>query len=542
VTATERALSLLHGLTIDEHGTTWGETATDWQRDDARAVLDVDTPGAPRRHLLTRPRGGRKTADAAGYLVSAMLCQAPAGAECYSFSVDKDNAAMVLRSMRELVVFSGLGGAVHMTESRAIQRVRFTEDGRTVPVDTALAAQYTPQAADSASANGLRPWLSVVDELSHWRDGREQRALMETLVSLLEKGDDRRLVAIMNAGAPEHFAHWWRKRAQDSRFWRINEVPGPLPYLTAEQLEALAGDIRMPWKRARLIDNVWTSGGSKLTAGADVEECLRETSQPLGPRPGNSYAIGVDLGHRRDLSVAAICHTEVGEERWVQGRRQVAGRRVVVDDLMVWKPRILIDGTRQHVQLADVEDWVLSAARTYRARVYLDLSQAASMEQSLIRQGVFAEAKQPTVSFNSKVAVTLYRLLADRAMSLPNDEDLADELRSIVLVETSPGIYKLDMDSNADDDLGHHDRVSAIGHAVHALLEGPQAVDFKPTPKVWFFDRVTQTYVDSPAKVSNYRGGPGFDRRASELRQKLRGVGVQVPEPAATGRGTRAWR
>jgi hypothetical protein len=96
---------------------------------------------------------------------------------------------------------------------------------------------------------------------------------------------------------------------------------------------------------------------------------------------------------------------------------------------MVWKPRILSDGTRQHAQLADVEDWVLSAARTYRAPLYLDLSLAASMEQSLIRQGVFAEAKEPTVSFNSKVAVTLYRLLADRAMSLPNDEDLADELR-----------------------------------------------------------------------------------------------------------------
>lgn len=474
MTATERALHLMHGLTVDERGTTWGESATDFQRADAAAVLDVDTPGGPRRHYLTRSRGGRKTADAAGYLLVAMLTQAPPGAECYSFSVDKENAALVLRSMRELVVYSGLQGAVRMNESRAVQLVKFQADGRTVAVDQALAVQYQPMAADSASANGLRPWFTVVDELSHWRDAKPQRDLFDTLLSLLEKGPDRRLVAIMNAGAPEHFSYARRNLAAKSQFWRLNEVPGPLPYLTASQLQALAEDLRLPWKIARLVNNVWTSGGSKLTAADDVEACMREGSMPLEPQRGFRYAIGVDLAHRKDFSAVAVCHTEVGEREFVDGRERITGRRVVVDDLKVWKPKIGEDGSRVHVELADVEAWTLAAARAYNARVYLDLSQAASMTQSLVRQGVVADARNPSVQFNSKVAIALYRLLSDRAMSLPLDEELADELRAIVLVESSPGIYKLDIDRD-DDSLGHHDRISAIGHAVHALLEGDLA-------------------------------------------------------------------
>jgi hypothetical protein len=530
VTATERAVSLMESLCVDEKGTTWGESATDWQREDARAVLDVDTPGVPRRHFLTRPRGGRKTADVAGYLIAGLLCQAPAGVECYSFSVDQKNAAMVLRSMRELVVFTGLQGAIRMTESRAVQLVRMTADGRTVTVDPALAAQYEPMAADSASANGLRPWFTVVDEWSHWRDARPQRDLSDTLLSLLEKGTDRRFVAILNAGAPEHFTYARRAIALKAPSWNVHEVPGPLPWLTPDQLESLKTDLRLPWKIERLINNVWTSGGSKLTAAEDVEHCLRDTISPLGPVRGLRYAVGVDLGHRKDFSAAAVCHTEIGEQQWKDGRLLQTGRRVVVDDLRVWKPRVLPDGTRVHVDLAEVEAWVAGAARMYGASVYLDLSQAAQMQQSLVQQGIRAEAHQPTQQLNSKIALSLYRLLADRLMSLPNDQELAEELARIVLVESSPGIYKLDIDRD-EESVGHHDRTSAIGFAVHALLHGPESADWPGYPT-----RIVQQ--GRWTHLRNDRGG--LSPAVAELRQR-----IKDPEPAGWRRvttGVRSWR
>jgi hypothetical protein len=55
------ALDLLLGLVLED-GRRWGDAASEWQRSDAEAILDLS---GPRLHYLTRPRGASKDGGSA---------------------------------------------------------------------------------------------------------------------------------------------------------------------------------------------------------------------------------------------------------------------------------------------------------------------------------------------------------------------------------------------------------------------------------------------------------------------------------------------
>src|SRR6186997_401840 len=88
VTMTDGAMRLLAALVLED-GRRWGEAAHPFQRDDACAVLDLS---GPRRHYLTRPRGGSKTSDCAGVSIAMLLEQAPPGSRAYAFAADQDQS------------------------------------------------------------------------------------------------------------------------------------------------------------------------------------------------------------------------------------------------------------------------------------------------------------------------------------------------------------------------------------------------------------------------------------------------------------------
>jgi hypothetical protein len=67
-----------------------------------------------------------------------------------------------------------------------------------------------------------------------------------------------------------------------------------------------------------------------------------------------------------------------------------------------------------------------------------------------------------------RLAVTLYRLLADRLLLLPADQDLVDELVNVRLRETAPGVYRIDHDEGR-----HDDRVVSLALVAHRLAEQP---------------------------------------------------------------------
>lgn len=496
MTSTDRALSMLHALVVNEQGETWGETATQWQKDDAAALVDVDGAEAVRKHFITRPRGGRKTSDIAAVMIAVLLAQAPVGAHLYSYSIDKALARLVLDSMREMLRWSGLAGAILVMANEARANVRLLEDGRTQPINDGPILHA--ESSDEASANGLRIYFAIVDEFCHWPDNERRRSLFSTLLSLSFKGEkDMRLAVISNAGSPSHSLAWnARKLALGSRSWRVNETPGPLPWLSVEDLAELRAEEPIDAVFRRLHMNEWVDGGDRLTTTDDIDACVRLTGGwPQGYIPGVRYALGVDLALTGDYAAAALCHLAGGDVRYEAGEALRTGAAVVVDDLRVWKPGKGADGNTVAVDLYDVERWVLSVALAHGAVVHLDQHQAASMHQSLIRGGVRSNMRQFTQAFNNTLAVTLFRLLREHMLWIPDEQELKDELGSIVLRETSPNLFKLDTDRHRK--LGHHDRATAIGLAAHELLAGTQS-SYTPPRRIVYGGRLAHRNTPSP--------------------------------------------
>ena len=255
---------------------------------------------------------------------------------------------------------------------------------------------------------------------------------------------------LTTAGDP---AHWCRKvldRAVVSPAWRVHEVPGPVPWIDPAALEEQRA-LLLPPQFARLHMNQWVAPEDRLTTVDDVRACVTHYG-PLEPRVGVSYRIGVDLGVKRDSSVVAVLHAEgSGDER-----------RVIVDRVDAFVPR-----TGSPVDLAVVEEAIRAASRTYnRAQVVMDPWQGLFRARNLRGSGIVVDEYAFGPQSISRFAMTLFGLLRDRRIELPEDEALLDELARVRLRETSPGVFRLDHDADS-----HDDRAIAVALAAQALVE-----------------------------------------------------------------------
>lgn len=412
-------MELLAGLVLDD-GRRWGDAAQGWQWADARAILDR---GEPRYHYLTRPRGGSKTCDLAGVAVAALLTQAPRRSRSYALAADRDQGALLLDSVRGFMDRTpGLSGALKVDAGKV-----------TVP-SSGAALEVVP--ADEASSWGLRPWLAVVDDLAYWADTQQPRRLWRSIFSALPKVAGSRLAVLTSAGDPAHWAYEVLERARASPDrWRVSEVAGPVPWADAGDLaeqQAMLPD----WDYRRLHLNQWRESADRLTTVDDLRACA-VLDGPRGPESGRRYAVGVDLGLKADRTAVAVCSTDAAE-------RGV----VALDRLAVWQ------GSReQPVRLDAIEAWLTEAHRQYRRPpVVLDPWQAAQLTQRLRARGVRAVEHAFTQQSVSRLALRLHQLVGDRALALPGDGDLLDELANVRLRETSPGVYRMDHDPGRHDD------------------------------------------------------------------------------------------
>jgi phage FluMu gp28-like protein len=207
--------------------------------------------------------------------------------------------------------------------------------------------------------------------------------------------------------------------------------------------------MHLPSTYRRMFLNEWSAAEDRLALPEDVAACVT-LDGPQEPRAGRRYVVGVDLGVKRDRSVAAVCHLD--------------GRTVVLDRMQVW------GGTRvEPVRLADVEEWLVEAHRAYvGARVIVDPWQAVGMGQRLAERRVRVREFPFTAQSVGRLAVTLFNAIRERALAIPPDQELIDELCSVRLRETSPGVVRLDHDADR-----HDDRAVALALAAHALLERP---------------------------------------------------------------------
>ena len=159
----------------------------------------------------------------------------------------------------------------------------------------------------------------------------------------------------------------------------------------------------------RLFLNEWVSGEDRLVAEEDLAACVT-LDGPQDPLPGHRYVCGLDVGLKHDRTVAAICHLDSGV--------------VTLDRMAVWQ------GSRlRPVRLGEVEEWLAQAAREYRAQIIVDPWQAAQLVERLGRARRLRIAEYPfSAQSVGRIASTLFLLLRERSLRLPEDEELLDEL------------------------------------------------------------------------------------------------------------------
>lgn len=453
------ALDVMHGLVLED-GRRWGEAAIEWQRADAAAILDVT--GA-RRHFVTRPRGGSKTTDLAGVIIAVLLVQAPPASRSYAFASDREQAGLLLDAVAGFRSRTpGLGELVI-----GANKVTNTVTGATLEV----------MASDDASAWGLRPYLTVTDEIGQWPGHRRVRRLWSAILSGLPKVPDARLAALTSAGDPAHWSGEVLEEARRSERWRASEMPGPTPWIAVDELEEMRATLPA-WEYRRLVMNEWTAADDRLTSVEDLRRCVT-LDGPLPAQPGVQYVIGLDLGLKSDRTVMSVCHAEpvvsgraVEQERLnrLRAARGMASQRVtpaavrvVLDRQLVWQ------GSRARpVTLEEVEEAVAEASVSYGARVVADPWQMTGMAQRLRARRVQVEEFTFSSASVGRLAATLYQLLRDGLLALPDDEELLEELANVRLVENSPGVIRMDHDAGR-----HDDRAVSLALAAHALLMRP---------------------------------------------------------------------
>lgn len=455
----EQALDTLSSLVLED-GSRWGDVAVERQVDDAAAILDL---AGPRKHLITRPRSGSKTTDLAGIAIAVLLDQAPSAARCYVVAADRDQARLLLDAAEGMVDRTPGLDRVLKVDAWKVTNER---NGATLEV----------LAADGASTWGLRPFFVVVDEIGNWPEHRNHRKVWEGLISAWPKVPDGRLVAMTSAGEPSHFSYRIREQALKAEGWRVSEMPGPVPWLAEADLEELRGEL-LPSAYDRLVLNEWSDSEDKLTTRDAVVECVGHDGR-IAPKDKTNYIIGLDLGFVNDATVAVLAHAELVDihETDIADAADVGytfERRVVVDWVQRWH------GTRRRpVKLAQVEEWVRGAAGLYnrpRTKIVVDSHQALGLVERLRADRFDAIDVPVTSKVQNEVATILYRLLENRLLDLPDDDELIEELATVKLVRTHLGL-RIDHDSGR-----HDDHAFALGLAARELA-GPEG--HAPGPSV----------------------------------------------------------
>jgi hypothetical protein len=125
-----------------------------------------------------------------------------------------------------------------------------------------------------------------------------------------------------------------------------------------------------------------------------------------------------------------------------------------------------------------------------------------------------------------KLAVTLLQLIRERALALPDDEALIDELRNVRLRESSPGVYRLDHDRGR-----HDDRAVALALAATALIERPTAEPARWASARSSSTRPSRTRSTGSSTSRSRIGGASTARIPAAARSRTSRVRLTAPSP-----------
>jgi hypothetical protein len=435
VRATPSALDVLYALVL-ESGERWGAAAADFQIADAEAIF---SPVGPPFHFLTRPRGGSKTSDTAAICLAWLVAQAGPRQRSYVLAVSESQAAELVDAAAGFVARSPVVGNYVGVEASAL----YAANGAAVRVLTS---------GDSTWGKGRDTGFIVLDEFAQWPATRKSRRTWVAMLSATQKTPGLRLVILTSAGEPGHFSYEVLSEARRSNFWHVSEVPGPVPWVSKEYLDAQRR-LLTEAEFARLHYNQWTEEDDRLVTEEDLDAaCVLPGSLPADRR--HRYIITVDLGVKVDATVVVVAHAES-----IPGEPHA--QRVVVDLIKRWVPT-----RKRQVRLSQVRQFLEETSVAYRrAPVYGDPSQFHEMRQALVAQGVRAMEFKFTSTSVGELASSLVLALRNHQVWLPDRPELRSELLTVRLREVSPGAYRMDHDAGS-----HDDQAVALGMATHLLL------------------------------------------------------------------------
>lgn len=430
-------LRLVASMVLD-NGARWGESATDDQWSDMRALL---SPKRPRWHFWLRSRGRSKTFDAGAATVAMMLVgNIRAGDEMYAAAEDRTQAGLLAEKIRGIAQNTPeLAGSVEIQQYRVITP-------RTGAILNVLSSEL-------AGSWGKTPrWLFVDEVCNHTATGQKKEFITALVTALLKRPDSQCLIG-STPSAQSHWAFDLWQRAVESALWRASIVKGPAPWQDPEEL---ADERRyLPdfmWRR--LFECEWAAADDVLADEAALADCTRAGNEVLDPKPGVMYVVTWDIGWKKDHSAVAVMHIDETGDR----------KRVIVDRLEAWVP-----GPGREVDIGAVLDFAAAASREYNAApLEGDIYQSYQRVQDLRGLGYAITPAKTTAGDNSLRAKLLLRLLRERSISLPDDPVLRKEMASLRLAEgTTPGIVRLVTDGSSD---GHYDRAQAIMYGAGHLL------------------------------------------------------------------------
>ena len=443
-----KAIDLMYALRLED-GRRWGEAATEHQRGDAESVF---SPERPHLHFITRPRSGSKTTDIAGFTVSWLATEAPRMSRGRVVAASAEQASILIDA-----------AAAFIDRTPELAGVLEVENARIVNPTTGAWVRVLSQ-SDSGSWGLRNVHLLVCDEFCQWGETKGAKRVWSAIRSTVPKVAGCRLVVLSSAGEPSHWSHGVYLQAKNDPLWRVSEMPGPVPWLDADDLASLKRELQ-PSEYDRLVLNIWTESEERAISEEDYDAaawaCQRSGSAPaglkgggfrtFGPREGQSYVVTVDIGTVKDATVICVAHRETGDD----------GGGIVVDHLERWqgskKNRVVIDQVRRRVAELSGE--------YNRAKVYADPDQFVDSLQQLNRMGVRAEEFAFTSTSVGQVATALVQAFRSRQIVVPDNPALREELLQVRLRETSGAVARLEHDPT-----GHDDQAVTIGMACHLLL------------------------------------------------------------------------
>lgn len=431
----------LVAMMVLENGQRWGDAATEDQWADMTALLEPD--GGPRWHFWLRSRGRSKTFDAGAATVAFMLAGgAGPGDELYACAAGKEQAGLLANKIAGIVRNTAeLAGSVEVQKNAVLT----PRSGAVLNV----------MSSELETSWGKTPLWVFIDEICNHDDTPDKKAFVMAYITALVKRRDSRCLIASNPSDEKHWSYGRWDHAGKSRLWRASQMAGPAPWQDPEELEDMREDLAdFEWKRLFLGE--WASADDVVADAEALAACTRQVPV-LPPQPGTEYVVAWDIGWKKDHSAVAVLH--MGER---------AGRRAVITDrLESWVPR-----PGAEVRISGVLGTAAELSREYNGALLTgDPHEAWQTIQDLREQGYNCRPVDTGAAANSVRAKDLLRLVRDRAIEIPADDQLRKEFLSLRLAEgATPGAVRLTSDGSAK---GHFDRVTTILYGAGELLSRP---------------------------------------------------------------------